>query len=251
MGKSNEQKKNEYLTDLVLLIENLNNHKHKIEENGLYKINRKGFYEIHTKYESYEELFKDDDYIKFTNPEKIELKVEKFEEELEKIKKERKQLFNLLKKIYELKEEYTSLINGKVCREILEIGTICYGMPKYKGPETEYRYVTEAAKDNSSKGHYEHVVPIGLFQLLFKNENLEFEEFDSLMKNKLFVCKVSDEENQNFKYKDKMPDENLSTETDVWKRYYKKNLEGQIEITVIDKYEGKNILIKGEKNDLI
>lgn len=145
------------------------------------------------------------------------------------------------------------VIENHTLRCILETASYYYGMPRYEGRETRYRYITKTIYDETiSQGkkisdfngpiHYEHVVPMNELIKLLKAESQDFETFDKTMKEKMFVCCVSDKDNKKLN-KNSMPKEKKeewenpnANINDVWARYVTKGIQ------VYDLYKGKTIL---------
>lgn len=255
-GKSKEQYKNDVLLDLFYIAESTCKDKIK-------KVNKKGFSRIHQNYSEKKNnvlselikigekecnyIFDSEQWKKIDND--INLIRQCYYDAFENMCKTQA---NYIEKLSE--SSYSKdIIENHTIRCILETASYYYGMPRYEGRETRYRYITKTIYDETiSRGkkisdfsgpiHYEHVIPMNELIKLLKDESQDFETFDKTMKEKMFVCCVSDKDNKKLN-KNSMPKEKKeewkkqnANINDVWARYVTKSIQ------VYDLYKGKTIL---------
>ena len=248
MGKSKEQYKNDVLMDLFFLSEKEGN-----------PINIKKYDLIHKFYNTSEKKalknYEEKNLYLIKKDKKNELK-----KEIESIRKCYCDVFYKLcdmqkdidKQLKPIKNA-RKVIENHTLRCILETASYYYGMPRFEGRETQYRYVSKNVYDEIiSKGkmisefdgsiHYEHVIPMNELIKLLKNKDQNFDTFDEIMKTKMIVCCVSDKENKKLK-KNSMPKENkgewkqpAANEKYIWDRYITAGIQ------VYDLYKDKPIL---------
>lgn len=144
---------------------------------------------------------------------------------MEETKKQQK-FFEVMKALCNLMNQYPSIMKQRSLREVFESGIYLWGVVKYNGQKTKFKYLSSDVKKGTHL-HYEHVVPVDFFikYFLVHIQTMSFKKFSEIIQNNCEVCGVSDEVNEQLnKYRSKMPD-NWNFGDKKWQCYIECNID--------------------------
>ena len=146
--------------------------------------------------------------------------------EKKEIEEKQKEFFEAMKELCGVWNKYPNIIKQKSVRTVFEVGVYLWGIVKYCGQDTEYKYLS-ADVEKGTHINYEHVVPVNVFLKYFKEkiDEMTFEEFSKIIGENCEVCGVSDAVDDKLKeYRDTMPD-GWEFGKNKWQRYVECGIE--------------------------